>query len=93
MGRGGMELVSSRGSREGHSVLHQLGLGWGEAVIGWERRIVMRMWSEPVEGRGESHDLKKGAREEDAKARSKTKGLSIPDRGKRVYTPGVLSKL
>ena len=92
-GRGGIELFSSRGSREGQSVLHQLGLDRGGAVIGWERRIVMGMWSDPVDGRGDSHDLKKGAREEDAKARGKTEGLSNPDKGKRVYTPGVLSKL
>ena len=62
-------------------------------MIGWERRIVIGMWSDPVEGRGESQDLKKGIRVGDVKARSITEGLAVPGSGKRVYTPGVLSKL
>lgn len=92
-GEGGMELSLRRGSREGQSVLHQLGLSRGGDQIGWEKRIVISLWSEPVEGSGESHDLKKGAREGDAKARSRTEGLSTPARENRVYTPGVLSML
>ena len=88
-----MELSLRRGSGEGQSVLHQLGLGGGGDEIGWERRIVIGMWSEPVEGRGESHNLKKGTREGEAKARSRTEGLPDPDRGNRVNTAGVLSML
>ena len=49
------------------------------------------MWSEPVDGRGVSQDLKKGMRDGAAKARSRTEGLPIPVGGKRVYTPGVFS--
>ena len=50
-------------------------------------------WSEPVDGRGVSHALKKGTRAVDAKARSRTEGLPLPIGGNRVYTPGVLSML
>ena len=64
--------------------MDQFGLGRGGDEIGWERRIVMGMWSEPVEGRGVSHDLKKGARVGEAKARSMTEGLPRFDSGKRV---------
>ena len=39
-GGGGTELSLRRGSREGQSVLAQLGLGGGGEAIGWERRIV-----------------------------------------------------
>ena len=91
VGGGGTELSFKRGSREGQSVLNQLGLGGGGDRIGWERRIVIGMWSEPVDGRGVSHDLKKGVRDGEAKARSSTEGLPVPVGGKRVYTPGVFS--
>ena len=73
-----------RGSRAGQSVFNQFGLGSGGSEIGWERRIVMGMWSEPVEGSGVSHALKKGARAGDAKARSITEGLPTFESGKRV---------
>ena len=36
---------------------------------------------------------RKGARELEAKARSRTAGLSTPLRGNLVYTPGVFSKV
>ena len=62
----------------------QLGLGEGGKEIGWERRIVIGIWSERVDGRGVSQRLKKGTRDADAKARSGTEGLPIPDGGKRV---------
>ena len=89
----GIEQSVRSGSREGQSVLLQFGLRGGGDRIGWEKRIFMGIWSEPVEGRGVSHDLKKGARAGDAKARSRTEGLPVSDRGKRVYTPGVLRRL
>ena len=40
-----------------------------------------------------SHVLKKGARDVEAKAKSRTAGLPVPVRGKQVYTRVVLSML
>ena len=42
------------------------------------------MWSEPVDQRGVSHILKKGARDVDAKAKSRTESLPIHIGGKCV---------
>ena len=84
VGGGGTELSLKRGSRVGQSVLDQLGLGGGGEKIGCEKRIMIGIWAEPVEGRGVSHDLKKGASDVDAKARSRTEGLPIPVGGNRV---------
>ena len=88
VGGGGTERSFKRGSREGQSVLNQLGLGGAGENIGWERRIVTGMWSEPVDGRGVSHLLKKRARDVDAKARSRTEGLLIPVGGSRCIPQG-----
>jgi len=51
----------------------------------------MGTWSDTVEGRGVAHSWKKGARDVEAKAKSRTEGLAGPLIGKRVKTPGVLS--
>ena len=88
-GEEGMAHSFRSDCREDQSVLDQFGLGGGGDAIWCDRRIIMGMWSERVEGSGVSHDLKKGPRAGDAKARSITEGLPTFDRGKRVYTPGV----
>ena len=78
----------SRGTRAGQSVKDQLGEGGGGEVNGCERMIGTGTWSEPVEGRGVSHDWQKESNEGEAKARSRTDGRPEPPKGKRVYTPG-----
>ena len=54
---------------------------------GAEKTTVMRMWSDPVLGRGDDNEAKKGTISSLAKERSSTAGLSLEIRGKPVKTP------
>jgi len=61
-------------------------------IAGGSSTSIHGTWSEPVEGRGVSHEETKGERAVFAKAMSRTEGLVIVSNGKRVYTPGVLRR-
>ena len=53
-------------------------------TAGGLRVITHETWSEPVEGRGVSHEETKEERAVFAKARSKTEGHEMVSKGKRV---------
>jgi hypothetical protein len=91
-GGGGIRKSTSCSPRDCQSRRAQCGTGGGRDILGGDRVITIGTWSEPVDGRGVSHDCTKGAREGFAKARSRTDGLPTPLKGKRVYTPGVLRR-
>ena len=59
--------------------------GWGGSmIVGGFSVITHGTLSEPVEGRGVSHQEMRGERALFAKARSRTEGLEILSNGKRV---------
>jgi len=64
----------------------------GSIIAGGFSVITHGTWSEPVEGRGVSHEETRGARAVFAKARSTTEGRETVSKGNRVYTPGVLRR-
>ena len=53
-------------------------------IVGGFRVITHGTWSEPVEGRGVSHEETRGERAVFAKDRPRTEGLEIVSNGKRV---------
>jgi len=53
-------------------------------IVGGFSVITHGTWSEPVEGRGVSHEATRGERAVFAKARSKTEGREIVSKGNRV---------
>jgi len=72
-GGGGKIVVAFReDSKQAQSVRAQFRVG-GEArnKVASKRRTI-RIWSDPVEGRGSDHSVKYGARRGQAKARSRT---------------------
>jgi len=71
----------------------QCGVGGGGIIAGGFSVIIHGTWSEPVEGRGVSHEETRGERVVFAKARSKTEGREMVSNGNPVYTPGVLRRL
>jgi len=62
----------------------QCGVGGGSMIAGGFSVITHGMWSEPVEGRGVSHEETRGERAVFAKAWSKTEGHEMVSNGKRV---------
>lgn len=69
-------------------VLSKLGEGGGGLKRGKSKVRTIGTWSEPVEGRGVSHEEKVGIRCLLAKAKSSTEGLDKEEQGKYVYRPG-----
>ena len=74
------------------SVLDQSRAGSGARRAGVAKDTKTGTWSDPVDSSVVSHLVRKGERELEAKARSRTAGLPIPLRGNLVYTPGVFNK-
>jgi len=68
------------------------GVGGGSIISGGFSVITHGMWSEPVEGRGVSHEETRGERAVFAKAKSNTEGREMVSKGNRVYTPAVLTR-
>jgi len=62
----------------------QCGVGGGSITAGGLRVTTHGTWSEPVEGRGVSHEEPREEMAVFAKARSKTKGREVVSKGKRV---------
>ena len=58
--------------------------GGGSIIAGGFSVITHGTWSDPVEGRGVSHEETRGERAVLAKARSKTEGREMVSNGKRV---------
>jgi len=68
------------------------GVCGGNITAGGLIVITQGTWSEPVEGRGVSHEETRGERAVFAKAKSKTEGRDMVSNRNRVYTPGVLRR-
>ena len=83
-GGGCMSISFSASMAMGHSTLDQSGTGRGGNRAGVAREIRIGTWSEPVDSYGVLQPAMKGVREADEKARSRTEGLPIPDRGNLV---------
>jgi len=62
----------------------QCGVGGGSIIAEGFSVITHGTWSEPVEGRGVSHEETRGERAVFAKARSKTEGRVMVSNGNRV---------
>ena len=62
----------------------QCGVGGGSKIAGGFSVITHGTWSEPVVGRGVSHEETRGQRAVFAKARSKTENREIVSNGNRV---------
>ena len=76
--------VSSAFPTASRSRRAQCGVGGGSMITGGFSVITQGTWSEPVEGRGVSHEEMKEERAVFAKARSKTEGRETVSKGKRV---------
>ena len=79
-----MTIILSASRALGHSVLVQSGVGRGGRRAGVASEIKIGTWSDPVDSYGVPHPARKGAREEEANARSRTAGLPAPDKGNLV---------
>ena len=84
LGGGGSARPLRKGEMVVQSDLVQSSSSTGAAWTGWANVREMGIWSEPVEGSGVSHMIKKGARADEANARSITDGLASPPRGNLV---------
>ena len=82
--QGRVVKVSSASPTACRSRRAQCGVGGGNIITGGLSVITHGTWSEPVEGRGVSHDETRGERAVFAKARSRTEGLEVVSNGKRV---------
>ena len=74
------------------STLDQSGVGCGGISAGVAKDIRTGTLSEPVDSYGVSQPARKGVRELEAKAKSRTASLPILLRGNLVYIPGVFSR-
>ena len=83
-GQGRVVKDSSAFSTAHRSRKAQCGVGGGSIIAGGFSVITHRTWSEPVEGRGVSHEETRGERALFAKARSKPEGREIVSNGNRV---------
>jgi len=70
-----MVVFFREGSMTAQSDRAQLGVGGGAGNKGASKRRRIRIWSEPVEGRGSDHSERYGDRRGQAKARSRTPGV------------------
>jgi len=84
VGQGSMVKVSSAFPTASRSRRAQCGVGGGSMIAGGFSVITHGTWSEPVEGRGVSHEETKEERAVFAKARSKTEGREMVSKGNRV---------
>jgi len=84
VGQGRVVKVSSAFPTACRSRRAQCGVGEGNIIAGGLSIITQGTWSEPVEGRGVSHDETRGERAVFAKARSRTEGLEVASNGKWV---------
>ena len=91
-GQGSVVKVSSAFPTASRSRRAQCGVGGGSIIAGAFSVITHGTWSEPVEGRGVSHEETRGERAVFAKAKCKTEGREMVSNGNRVYTPGVLRR-
>ena len=94
IGGEGMSQFFSLSVKPGQSASCQRGLGLSLWGVGGRRAILMGAWSEPVQGR---HHASQELNAENlcglAKARSMVLGLWVPEKGNRVFIPGVLRRV
>jgi len=83
-GQGSLVKVSSAFPTASRPRRAQCGVGGGSMIAGGLSVITHGTWSEPVEGRGVSHEEMKEERVVFAKARSKTEGREMVSKGNRV---------
>jgi len=83
-GQGSVVKVSSAFPTASRSRRAQYGVGGGSMIAGGFSVITQGTWSEPVEGRGVSHEETKEERAVFAKAKSRTEGRETVSKGKRV---------
>jgi len=83
-GQGSVVKDSSAFPTASRSRRAQCGVVGGSIIAGGFSVITHGTWSEPVEGRGVSHEKTRGERAVFAKARSKTEGREIVSNGNRV---------
>jgi len=83
-GQGSVVKASSAFPTAFRSRRAQYGVGGGSIIAGGFSVITHGMWSEPVEGRGVSHQETRGERAVFAKARSKTEGREMVSKGNQV---------
>ena len=83
-GQGSVVKESSAFPTASRSRRAQCGVGGGSVTAGGLRVSTHGTWSEPVEGRGVSHEETRGERELFVKARSKTEGREMASNGNRV---------
>jgi len=83
-GQGRVVMVSSAFPTTPRSRSAQCGVEGGSIIAGGFSVITHRTWSEPVEGRGVSHEVTRGERAVFAKARFKREGREIVSNGNRV---------
>jgi len=83
-GQGSVVKDSSAFPTASRSRRVQCGVGGGSIIAGGFSVITYGTWSEPVEGRGVSHEEIREERAVFAKARSKTERREIVSKGNRV---------
>jgi len=83
-GQGSVVKVSCAFPTASRSRRAQCGVGGGSKIPGGFRVITHETFSEPVEGRGVSHEETRGERAVFGKARSKTEGREMVSNGNRV---------
>jgi len=83
-GQGCVVKVSSAFLTASRSRRAQCGVGGGSIIAGGFSVITHGTWSEPVEGRGVSHEEMREERAVFAKARSRTEGREMVSNGNRV---------
>jgi len=83
-GQGSVAKVSSALPTASRARRAQCGVGGGSMIAARFSVITHGTWSEPVEGRGVSHEETKEERAVFANARSRTEGREKASKGKRV---------
>jgi len=84
VGQGSVVMVSSAFPTACRSRRAQCGVGGGSITAGGLSVTTHGTWSEPVEGRGVSHEETRGERAVFAKARSKTERREVVSKGNQV---------
>jgi len=83
-GQGSVVKLASASPTAFQSRRAQCGVGGGSITAGSFSVITHGTWSEPVEGRGVSHEATRGERVVFAKARSRMEGREMVSNGNRV---------